>query len=59
MLANAIYGHEYEFKEIEAPKSYQLSDALYSYEAVSPAGEDIVVYVFYNKRIEVPNTSIR
>ena len=59
VLANAIYGHEYEFKEIEAPKSYQLSDALYSYEAVSPAGEDIVVYVFYNKRIEVPNTGIR
>ena len=59
VLANAIYGHKYEFKEIEAPKSYQLSDALYSYEAVSPAGEDIVVYVFYNKRIEVPNTGIR
>ena len=36
VLANAIYGHEYEFKEIEAPKSYQLSDALYSYEAVFP-----------------------
>jgi hypothetical protein len=42
VLANAIYGHEYEFKEIEAPKSYQLSDALYSYKAVSPEGKDIV-----------------
>jgi len=58
VLANAIYGHEYEFKEIEAPKSYQLSDALYSYKAVSPEGKDIVVYIFENKRIEVPNTGI-
>ena len=58
VLANAIYGHDYEFKEIEAPKSYQLSDALYSYKAVSPEGKDIVVYIFENKRIEVPNTGI-
>ena len=59
VLPNAVYGHKYEFKEIEAPKSYNLSDALMSYEAVNEAGEDVVVYIFENKRIEVPNTGIR
>lgn len=58
VLADAVYGHEYQFKEIEAPKSYQLSDAISTYKIESPEGKEIVVYIFENKRIEVPNTGI-
>ena len=53
ILADAIYGHEYEFKEIDAPASYDKASEPKVYKA-----EDKTIYIFENKRTEVPNTGI-
>lgn len=57
-LVDAIYGHEYEFKEIKAPVSYKLADTSEAYKVEADKDTDTVIYYFKNYRIEVPNTGI-
>lgn len=57
-LVDAIYGHEYEFKEIKAPTSYKLADKSQAYKVEANRDTDTVIYYFENHRIEVPNTGI-
>ena len=58
VLADAIYGHEYEFKEIEAPSSYELNEEPLLMDVIVDKEKDTITYVFYNDRIEVPNTGV-
>lgn len=58
VLADAVYGHEYEFKEIEAPSSYELNEEPLLIDIIVDKGKDTITYVFYNDRIEVPNTGV-
>lgn len=58
ILADAIYGHEYEFKEIKAPTSYQLADKSKAYKVEAYKETDTVIYYFENERIVVPNTGV-
>ena len=58
VLADAIYGHEYEFKEIKAPVSYKLADKSKAYKVEADRGSDIVIVYFENDRIIVPNTGV-
>ena len=58
VLADAIYGHEYEFKEIKAPTSYQLADKSKAYKVEADKDTDTVIYYFENERIVVPNTGV-
>ena len=58
ILADAIYGHEYEFKEIKAPTSYQLADKSKTYKVEADKETDTVIYCFENERIIVPNTGV-
>ena len=58
VLADAIYGHEYEFKEIKAPVSYKLADKSKAYKVEADRDSDIVIVYFENDRIIVPNTGV-
>ena len=58
VLVDAIYGHEYEFKEIKAPTSYQLADKSKAYKVEADKETDTVIYYFENERIVVPNTGV-
>ena len=58
ILADAIYGHEYEFKEIKAPTSYQLADKSKAYKVEADKETGTVIYYFENARIVVPNTGV-
>ena len=58
ILMDAIYGHEYEFKEIKAPTSYQLADKSQTYKVEADKDTDTVIYYFENERIVVPNTGV-
>ena len=58
VLADAIYGHEYEFKEIKAPTSYQLADKTKAYKVEADEETDTIIYYFENARIVVPNTGV-
>lgn len=58
VLADAIYGHEYEFKEIEAPDSYHLSDKKINCVVKADKDTNTIIFTFENKRIEVPNTGV-
>ena len=58
VLADAIYGHEYEFKEIKAPTSYKLADKSKAYKVEADKDTDTVIYYFENERIVVPNTGV-
>ena len=54
ILADAVYGHEYEFKEIDAPASYDLAGP----KVFKAEGKEKATGLFENKRTEVPNTGI-
>ena len=58
VLADAIYGHEYEFKEIASPNSYQLSNNRINCIVKADRDVNTMSFVFKNKRIEVPNTGV-
>lgn len=58
VLTDAIYGHEYEFKEIKAPTSYQLADKSKAYKVEADEETDTIIYYFENARIVVPNTGV-
>ncbi|MBC6012645.1 SpaA isopeptide-forming pilin-related protein [Holdemanella hominis] len=58
VLADAIYGHEYEFKEIKAPTSYQLAEKSKAYKVEGDKDTDTIIYYFENARIVVPNTGV-
>lgn len=58
VLSDAIYGHEYEFKEIKAPTSYQLADKFKAYKVEADEETDTIIYYFENARIVVPNTGV-
>ena len=58
VLSDAIYGHEYEFKEIKAPTSYQLADKSKAYKVEADEETDTIIYYFENARIFVPNTGV-
>ena len=58
VLVDAIYGHEYEFKEIKAPTSYQLADKSKAYKVEADKDTDTIIYYFENARIVVPNTGV-
>ncbi|RGJ46665.1 hypothetical protein DXD61_05725 [Eubacterium sp. TM06-47] len=58
VLSDAIYGHEYEFKEIKAPTSYQLADKSKAYKVEADEETDTIIYYFENVRIVVPNTGV-
>lgn len=58
VLADAIYGHEYEFKEIASPNSYQLSNNRINCVVKADKEVSTLSFVFKNKRIEVPNTGV-
>ena len=58
VLVDAIYGHEYEFKEIKAPTSYKLADKSKAYKVEADKDTDTVIYYFENERIVVPNTGV-
>lgn len=58
VLVDAIYGHEYEFKEIKAPTSYQLADKSKAYKVEADEETDTIIYYFENARIVVPNTGV-
>ena len=58
VLADAIYGHEYEFKEIKPPVSYKLADKSKAYKVEADRDSDIVIVYFENDRIIVPNTGV-
>ena len=58
VLVDAIYGHEYEFKEIKAPTSYQLADKSKAYKVEGDKDTDTIIYYFENARIVVPNTGV-
>ena len=58
VLSDAIYGHEYEFKEIKAPTSYQLADKCKAYKVEADKDTDTIIYYFENARIVVPNTGV-
>lgn len=58
VLSDAIYGHEYEFKEIKAPTSYQLADKSKAYKVEADEETDTIIYYFENARIVVPNTGV-
>ena len=58
VLVDAIYGHEYEFKEIKAPTSYQLADKSKVYKVEADKDTDTLIYHFENARIVVPNTGV-
>lgn len=58
VLSDAIYGHEYEFKEIKAPTSYQLADKSKAYKVEADEETDTIIYYFENARIVVQNTGV-
>ena len=58
VLSDAIYGHEYKFKEIKAPTSYQLADKSKAYKVEADEETDTIIYYFENARIVVPNTGV-
>lgn len=58
VFANAIYGHEYEFKEIEAPASYELSKEPLEVNVVADKDRDTITYTFKNERIDIPSTGV-
>lgn len=58
VFANAIYGHEYEFKEIEAPTSYELSEEPFKINVVVDKEQNTITYIFKNERIDIPNTGV-
>lgn len=53
-----FHGHEYEFKEIKAPTSYQLADKSKAYKVEGDKDTDTIIYYFENARIVVPNTGV-
>lgn len=57
-LPDAIYGHEYEFKEIQSPTSYRLATSALVAKVVADRDTELVKYTFENERIKVPNTSV-
>ena len=57
-MADAIHGHEYEFKEIKAPVSYKLADKSKAYRVEADRKDDIVIVYFENDRIVIPNTGV-
>ncbi len=57
-LPDAIYGHEYEFKKIEAPTSYRLATSALVGKVIAERDIELVKYTFENERIKVPNTSM-
>ncbi len=58
VIIDAIYGHEYEFKEIKAPSSYKLANEPKTYKVEADEKTDVVNYEFENERIILPNTGI-
>ncbi len=58
VLINAIYGHEYEFKEIKAPTSYKLADKSETYKIEVDEKTDTLNFNFSNERIVLPNTGL-
>lgn len=58
ILADAIYGHSYEFTEIKAPTSYHKADKSKTFTVIADKGVDTVIFEFENKRIEIPNTGV-
>ena len=58
MKNEMFYGHEYEFKEIKAPTSYQLADKSKAYKVEADEETDTIIYYFENARIVVPNTGV-
>ena len=58
VIVDAIYGHEYEFKEIKAPSSYKLANETKTYKVVADEKTNVVNYNFENERIVLPNTGI-
>ena len=58
VLADAIYGHEYEFKEIKAPVSYKLAEKAKAYKVEADRDNDVVIVYFENDRIVIPNTGV-
>lgn len=58
VLVDAIYGHEYEFKEIKAPVSYKLADKPKAYKVEADRDNDVVIIYFENDRIVIPNTGV-
>lgn len=57
-LTDAIYGHEYEFKEIVAPTSYHLNSKPLTVEVIADRDTTIIRKTYVNYRIEIPNTGI-
>ena len=57
-LPDAIYGHEYEFKEIQSPTSYRLATSALVAKVVANRDTELVKYTFENERIKVPDTSV-
>lgn len=55
---DAIYGHEYEFKEIVAPTSYHLNSKPLTVEVIADRDTTIIRKTFVNHRIEIPNTGV-
>lgn len=58
VFVDAIYGHEYEFKEIVAPTSYNLNHIPLVVKAIADKNVKTLNYLFENTRIEIPNTGI-
>ncbi len=57
-LTDAIYGHEYEFKEIVAPTSYHINAKPLTVEVIADRNTAIIRKTYVNYRIEIPNTGI-
>ena len=57
-LTDAVYGHEYEFKEIQAPTSYHLNRTPLIITCVAEEGVEKITFTFKNERIKVPYTGI-
>ena len=57
-LTDAVYGHVYEFKEIQAPTSYHLNRTPLVITCIAEEGVEKITFTFKNERIKVPNTGI-
>ncbi len=58
VLIDAIYGHEYEFKEVKAPTSYKLAPSSQSYKVEVDEKTNTINFTFANERIVLPNTGV-
>lgn len=58
VLTEAVYGHEYEFKEMVAPTSYSLNKKPLIINAIADRETTTITESFVNHRIEIPNTGI-